>query len=49
MSGDIANDLSFIFVARYLMVFYTKVLELVVLRLEYFFLTARIVDVFTDV
>lgn len=49
MSGDIANDLSFIFVAMYLMVFYTKVLGVSGATVGILFLTARIVDAFTDV
>lgn len=49
MSGDIANDLSFIFVAMYLMVFYTKVLGVSGVTVGILFLTARIVDAFTDV
>lgn len=49
MSGDIANDLSFIFVAMYLMVFYTKVLGISGATIGTLFLTARIVDAFTDI
>lgn len=49
MSGDIANDLSFIFVSMYLLVFYTKVLGLSGATVGTLFLTARIVDAFTDI
>ena len=49
MSGDIANDLSFIFVMMYLMVFYTKVLGISGAVVGLLFLTARIVDAFTDI
>lgn len=49
MSGDVANDLSFIFVMMYLMVFYTKVLGISGAVVGLLFLTARIVDAFTDI
>lgn len=49
MCGDIANDFSFIFVAMYLMIFYTKVLGVSGAVVGTLFLTARIVDAFTDV
>lgn len=49
MCGDVANDLSFIFVSMYLLVFYTKVLGVSGKVVGTLFLTARIVDAFTDV
>lgn len=49
MSGDVANDLSFIFVMMYLMIFYTKVLGISGAVVGILFLTARIVDAFTDI
>lgn len=49
MCGDIANDFSFIFVAMYLMIFYTKVLGVSGAVVGTLFLTARIVDAFTDI
>lgn len=49
MFGDFGNDFSFIFASSYLMVFYTKVLGLSGTIVGVLFLTARIVDAFTDV
>lgn len=49
MCGDVANDFSFIFVAMYLLVFYTKVLGISGAMVGTLFLTARFVDAFTDV
>lgn len=49
MSGDIANDFSFVFVAMYLMVFYTNVLGISGVVVGILFLLARVVDAFTDV
>ncbi|MBO5337355.1 MAG: MFS transporter [Lachnospiraceae bacterium] len=49
MFGDFGNDFSFIFASSYLMVFYTKVLGLSGTIVGALFLTARIVDAFTDV
>lgn len=50
LSGDLANDFSFIFCkVFYLMLFYTKVLGVSGAMVGTLFLTARIVDAFTDV
>ena len=49
MFGDFGNDFTFIFASSYLMVFYTKVLGLSGTVVGTLFLTARIVDAFTDV
>ncbi len=49
MSGDVANDLSFVLVSMYLLVFYTNVLGIDGSIVGILFLTARIVDAFTDV
>ena len=49
MSGDLANDLSFMFVMMYLMVFYTKVLGVSGAVVGILFLIARVVDAFTDI
>lgn len=49
LSGDLANDFSFILVAMYLMVFYTKVLGISGAVVGTLFLVSRIIDAFTDV
>lgn len=49
MFGDFGNDFSFIFASSYLMVFYTKVLGITGAVVGILFLTARVVDAFTDV
>lgn len=49
MFGDFGNDFSFIFASSYLMVFYTKVLGIAGAVVGILFLTARVVDAFTDV
>lgn len=49
MFGDFGNDFSFVFASSYLMVFYTKVLGIAGAVVGTLFLTARIVDAFTDV
>lgn len=49
MFGDFGNDFTFIFASSYLMVFYTKVLGLSGTAVGLLFLSARIVDAFTDV
>jgi len=48
MAGDIANDLFFIFSSSFLMLFYTKVLGISGAVVGTLFLSARIVDAFTD-
>lgn len=47
--GDLGNDFSFQMAASYLMVFYTKVLGVTAGFVGALFLTARLVDAFTDV
>jgi len=47
--GDFGNDFSFIFASNYLMVFYTKVLGLSGFVVGILFMSARVVDAFTDV
>lgn len=49
MSGDIANDMFFIFSSSFLMLFYTKVLGISGAVVGMLFLTARFVDAFTDI
>ncbi|WP_029276641.1 MFS transporter [Carnobacterium jeotgali] len=49
MSGDIANDMFFIFSSSFLMLFYTKVLGISGAVVGTLFLTARVVDAFTDI
>ena len=49
MSGDIANDMFFIFSSSFLMLFYTKVLGISGAIVGTLFLTARVVDAFTDI
>ncbi|MFZ2372916.1 MAG: MFS transporter, partial [Trichococcus flocculiformis] len=48
MAGDIANDLFFIFSSSFLMLFYTKVLGISGAVVGTLFLSARVVDAFTD-
>lgn len=49
LSGDLANDFTFILVAMFLMVFYTKVLGISGAVVGLLFLSARILDAFTDI
>lgn len=49
MCGDIANDMFFIFSSAFLMLFYTKVLGISGAVVGTLFLTARVVDAFTDI
>ncbi len=49
MFGDFGNDFSFIFASSFLMIFYTKVLGVGPGIVALLFLTARIVDAFTDI
>ena len=49
MLGDLANDFFFIFASSFLMVFYTKVLGIDTAIVGTLFLTARLVDAFTDI
>lgn len=49
MSGDLANDFFFIFASSFLMVFYTNVLGISPAIVGTLFVTARIIDAFTDV
>ena len=49
MLGDLANDFFFIFASSFLMVFYTNVLGISPGVVGTLFLTARIIDAFTDV
>lgn len=48
MAGDMANDLFFIFSSSFLMLFYTKVLGISGAVVGTLFLSARVVDAFTD-
>ncbi|MCM1568989.1 MAG: glycoside-pentoside-hexuronide (GPH):cation symporter [Roseburia sp.] len=47
--GDLGNDFTFMFASNYLMIFYTKVLGISGAVIGVLFLSARIVDAFTDV
>lgn len=49
MAGDIANDMFFIFSSSFLMLYYTKVLGISGAIVGTLFLTARVVDAFTDI
>lgn len=49
MAGDIGNDMFFIFSSSFLMLFYTKVLGISGAVVGTLFLTARVVDAFTDI
>ncbi|OOF39627.1 MFS transporter [Rodentibacter mrazii] len=49
MTGDIANDMSFMMSAFFLMLFYTNVLEIPGYVVGILFLASRILDAFTDV
>lgn len=49
MAGDIANDLSFMMSAFFLMLFYTNVLQIEGYVIGILFLVSRIIDAFTDV
>ena len=49
MSGDMANDMFFIFSSSFLMLFYTKVLGISGAVVGTLLLSARIVDAFTDI
>lgn len=49
MFGDFGNDFSFLFASNYLMVFYVKVLGLSGFVVGLLFMSARVVDAFTDV
>lgn len=49
MSGDIANDFSFIMAAFFLMLFYTNVLEIPGYVVGLLFLASRVLDAFTDI
>ena len=48
MTGNIANDLMFIFASLYLQVFYTDVLGINAALVGTMFLVSRVVDAFTD-
>ena len=48
MTGNVANDLMFIFASLYLQVFYTDVLGINAALVGTMFLVARVVDAFTD-
>ncbi len=47
--GDFGNDFTFIFASLFLMVFYTKVLGIPAELVGVLFVTARLVDAFTDI
>ncbi|HDR1799251.1 TPA: MFS transporter [Pasteurella multocida] len=49
MAGDVANDLSFMMSAFFLMLFYTNVLQIEGYVVGILFLTSRILDAFTDI
>ena len=49
MLGDLANDFFFIFASSFLMVFYTNVLGIAPGVVGTLFVTARIIDAFTDI
>lgn len=49
MAGDIANDLSFMMSAFFLMLFYTNVLQIEGYVVGMLFLVSRIIDAFTDI
>lgn len=49
MLGDLANDFFFIFASSFLMVFYTNVLGITPGIVGTLFLTARVIDAFTDI
>ena len=49
MLGDLANDFFFIFASSFLMVFYTNVLGITPGVVGTLFLTARVIDAFTDI
>ncbi|HHE8800772.1 TPA: MFS transporter, partial [Haemophilus influenzae] len=48
MTGDIANDMSFMMSAFFLMLFYTNVLEIPGYVVGLLFLISRVLDAFTD-
>ncbi|MDH2925618.1 MFS transporter [Lonepinella koalarum] len=49
LCGDLANDLTFIMAAFFLMLFYTNVLEIPGYVVGLLFLSARVIDAFTDI
>lgn len=49
MMGDLANDMTFIFAASFLMIFYTNVWGIPSAMVGTLFLVARAIDAFTDV
>ncbi|QLB19662.1 MFS transporter [Mannheimia granulomatis] len=49
MAGDIANDLSFMMSAFFLMLFYTNVLQIEGYVVGILFLVSRVIDAFTDI
>ena len=49
MTGNIANDLMFIFANMYFMIFYTKVLGVSAAMVGTCFLVSRCIDAFTDI
>lgn len=49
MAGDVANDLSFMMSAFFLMLFYTNVLQIEGYVVGILFLASRILDAFTDI
>lgn len=49
MLGDLANDFFFIFASSFLMVFYTNVLGIAPGVVGTLFVTARVIDAFTDI
>lgn len=49
LSGDLGNDLMFLFASSYLMVFYTNVAGLSAVHVGTLFLLTRVLDGFTDV
>lgn len=49
MAGDIANDLSFMMSAFFLMLFYTNVLQIEGYIVGLLFLVSRVIDAFTDI
>ena len=49
MLGDLANDFFFIFASSFLMVFYTNVLGITPGVVGTLFVTARVIDAFTDI
>lgn len=49
MAGDVANDLSFMMSAFFLMLFYTNVLQIEGYVVGMLFLVSRIIDAFTDI